>query len=57
MLDINSGEQIEALYRMVKIKGGNKEIKFQTTDINRALKFHKWRFCLKKQSITGKKKR
>ena len=42
MLDVNSGKQTEALYKMVKIKIGKKEIKFQTTDINHALKFHKW---------------
>ena len=42
MLDIDSGGQLEALYKMVRIKGGKKEIKFQTTDINRALKFYKW---------------
>ena len=42
MLDIDSGGQIEALYKMVQIKGGKRIEKFQTTDINRALKFHKW---------------
>lgn len=42
MLDIDSGEQIEALYKMIQIVGGKRIEKFQTTDINRALKFHKW---------------
>ena len=42
MLDIDTGEQIEALYRMVEISGGKREEKFHTTDINRALKFQKW---------------
>ena len=42
MLDIDSGEQIEALYKMMQIKGGKKFEKFKTTDIKRALKFHKW---------------
>ena len=42
MLDIDTGEQIEAHYRMIRIKGGKKEVKFQTSDINRALRFHKW---------------
>ena len=42
MLDISTGEQTEALYRMVQIKGGKRIDKFETTDINRALKYHKW---------------
>ncbi len=42
MLDIDTGEQIEALYKMVQIKGGKRIEKFQTTDINRALRFHRW---------------
>ena len=42
MKDIFTGEDIETLYRMVQIKGGKRVNKFQTTDINRALKFHKW---------------
>ena len=42
MLDIDSGQQIEALYKMIQIVGGKRIEKFQTTDINRALKFHKW---------------
>ena len=42
MKDIFTGEDIETLYRMVQIKGGKRVNKFQTTDIKRALKFHKW---------------
>ncbi len=42
MKDISTGEDIETLYRMVQIKGGKRVNKFQTTDIKRALKFHKW---------------
>ena len=42
MLDINSGEEIRTLYKLVEIKGGKKTVKFRTTDIKRALKFHKW---------------
>ena len=42
MLDIKTGEQIEALYRMVEIRGGKRIDKFSTTDISRALRFHKW---------------
>ena len=41
MLDIDSGEQIEALYKLAQIKGGKRIEKFQTTDIKLALKFHK----------------
>jgi hypothetical protein len=41
MLDIVSGEQIEALYKLFRIKGGKKEEKFQTTDINDAIAFQK----------------
>ena len=39
MLDIDSGGQVEALYKLYKIKGGKKEEKFQSTDINDALQF------------------
>lgn len=41
MLDIDTGEQIEALYKLYKIKGGKKEEKFQSTDINEAIVFQK----------------
>ena len=42
MLDIRTGEQIEALYRMVEITGGKRIDKCSTTDISRALRFHRW---------------
>ena len=42
MLDIDSGEQIEALYKLIQIKGGKRIEKFQTTEIERALEFHKF---------------
>ena len=42
MQDIYTGEEIETLYKMVQIKGGKRIDKFRTTDIKRALKFHKW---------------
>lgn len=42
MLDISTGEEIEALYKMVQIKGGKRIEKFKTPDIKRALRFHKW---------------
>ena len=41
MLDIDTGEQIVALYKLFQIKGGKKEEKFQSTDINEALDFQK----------------
>ena len=42
MLDIDTGQQIEALYRMVEISGGKRIEKFHTTDIERALRFQRW---------------
>ena len=42
MLDIKTGEEIEALYKMIQIKGGKRVEKFKTIDIKRALRFHKW---------------
>ena len=42
MIDVDTGEQIEALYRMVEITGGKRVNKFSTPDIRRALRFHKW---------------
>lgn len=42
MLDIDTGEQIEALYKLAEIQGGKRIEKFSTTSIQRALKFHKW---------------
>lgn len=51
MLDIKTGEQIEALYKMVQIKGGQRIEKFKTTDIKRALKFHKWYVAKYKQGL------
>ena len=51
MLDIDSGEQIEALYKLYKIKGGKKEEKFQTTDILRAIKYHKWYIARYKEGL------
>ena len=41
MLDLSSGGQIEALYKLVRIKGGKRIEKYQTTDISDALKYHK----------------
>ena len=42
MLDVASGEQIEALYKLIQIKGGKREEKYKSTDINDAIKYHKW---------------
>jgi hypothetical protein len=41
MLDIDSGEHINALYKLYDIKGGKKEEKFQSTNISEAIAFHK----------------
>ena len=51
MLDIDSGEQINALYKMYRIKGGKKEEKFHTTDITRAIKFYKWYVAQYKEGL------
>ena len=42
MLDPQTGEQVEVLYKMVQIKGAKRTDKFKTKDIKRALKFLKW---------------
>ena len=41
MLDIDTLGQIEALYKLFRIKGGKKEEKFWSTDINDAIAFQK----------------
>ena len=41
MLDIDSGEQTEALYKLFRIHGGKKEEKFKSTDINEVLAYQK----------------
>ena len=41
MLDIDSLEQIEALYKLFRIKGGKKEEKFCSADINEAIAYQK----------------
>jgi len=41
MLDIDTETQIEALYRLVEIKAGKRVEKFKSTDIKKALDFHK----------------
>ena len=51
MLNIDTGEQIEALYKLFQIKGGKKEEKFRTTDINRAIKFQKWYVARYKEGL------
>ena len=51
MIDIDSGEFVKALYKMYRIKGGKKEEKFCTTDISRALKFHKWYITRYKEGL------
>ena len=51
MLDIDTGEQVEALYKMIEVKGGKRIEKFKTTDLNCALKFHKWYVNRYKQGL------
>lgn len=51
MLDINTGEQVNALYKMVEVKGGKRIEKFKTTDIKQALRFHKWYVAKYKQGL------
>ena len=41
MLDIDTGEQTEALYKLFQIKGGKKEEKFQSHNISEAIAFQK----------------
>lgn len=41
MLDVDSDMEVNALYRLVQIKGGKRTEMFSTTDINEALNFHK----------------
>ena len=41
MLNIDSGGQMDALYKLFRIKGGKKEEKFQSTDINDAIAYQK----------------
>ena len=42
MLDITTGDQIEALYKLIQIKSGKRTEKFQSTDINKTIKYQKW---------------
>ena len=42
MLDISTGDQIEALYKLIQIKSGKRTEKFQSTDINKTIKYQKW---------------
>ena len=41
MFDVDTGEQIDALYKLYDIKGGKKEEKFQSANISEALAFQK----------------
>lgn len=42
MLDIDTGQNVETLYKMVQIKSGKRLEKFQSTNLEQTLKFHKW---------------
>ncbi len=51
MIDINTGEEIRALYKLVEIKSGKRIEKFKTLDIKRALRFHKWYIARYRQGL------
>ena len=51
MLDIDTGEQVEALYKLIQIKGGKRIEKFKTPDIKRALNFQKWYVARYKEGL------
>lgn len=51
MLNIDTGEDINTLYKMIEIKGGKRIEKFKTTDIKRALRFQKWYIKQYKQGL------
>jgi len=51
MIDVDTGEYIEAQYRFVEIRGGKRTEKFITPDIKRALKFHKWYVARYKEGL------
>lgn len=51
MLDIDSMEQVNSLFKMIEIKGGKRIEKFKTTDIKRALNFHKWYVAKYRQGL------
>lgn len=42
MLDINTNEQVSAIYSLIEIKGGNRVEKFKSEDINEVIKYQKW---------------
>lgn len=51
MFDIDSMEQVNSLFKMIEIKGGKRIEKFKTTDIKRALNFHKWYVAKYRQGL------
>ncbi len=51
MLDLNTGEEIKTLYKLIEIKGGKRIEKFKTPDIKRALRFHKWYVARYRQGL------
>ena len=51
MIDIDTGEIIDAEYKLVQIKGGIKTEKFCSSDINEALKYLKWHAARYKEGL------
>ena len=42
MLDVLTGKQIDAVYKLIRIKGGKRTEKYQSSNINDALNYQKW---------------
>lgn len=42
MFDVNTGEEIAALYQMVQMKNSTRTVKFKTTNIESALGYLQW---------------
>ena len=42
MFDVNTGEEIAALYQMIQMKNSTRTIKFKTTSLDSALGYLQW---------------
>ena len=51
MLDADTGNEVNTLYKLIEIKGGKRIEKFKTPDIKRALRFHKWYVARYRQGL------
>ena len=51
MLDLRNGEDVETLYKLIQIKGGRREEKFQSTDLKSVLGYHKWYVARYKEGL------